>query len=81
MNTLNFIYWLYNFNYPIKTTFINLYGKSLGSHFYGKLITYNGDNTSLTPEAMVKTILGMTTDHQLKLVEWVEVNYKSGVAA
>jgi len=81
MNTLNFIYWLSNFNQPIKTTFVHLYGENLGSHFYSKLITYNGDRASLTPGAIVKTILEMTTDHQIALLEWVEVNYKSGVTA
>lgn len=74
MSTINFLYFLYNYNIlELKLAFDST---GLGNHFFDKfqgLVKRKGSGTY----ALLETIMEMSDDNKQKVIEWVENNYKA----
>lgn len=72
MNTINFLYFAHNFNtFQLEEIFNAL---SNYNHFKSKFETARGNNGT---ERFLWWFMNLSTDNQLIVTNWVEINYKN----
>lgn len=72
MNTINFLYFLYNFNREAVHKAFETTG--LKDHFINKWIDHSTRKRNGT-HGLLETIMEMSDDNKQKVIEWVEKNY------
>ena len=71
METINFMYFLYNFSQDHLDNLFEYLGNK--EHFTDKFSRSFGNNGT---QKLMNLFMALSTDNQLKFVEWVNQNYK-----
>ncbi len=69
MNTINFLYFCYNFNITQLEQLLEYVG--MKQHFMDKWKSYGGGT-----QGFINLIMNMSRNNQLKAIKWIENNYK-----
>ena len=73
METINFMYWAYNYEGSMKDILIDCFGSHLGEHFYSKFNGfYEAQGASRAPFSL---FMELTDDNKKALLNWVNKNY------